>query len=232
MLIVGTDKAAVEADLIGGRLGCPNCQFGLRPWGHGVEREVRRPRAHSERRCLRRSICRPCAATHVLVPEDTLLRRRDSVEVIGAALTAKAEGKGHRRIAKDPGSAAVHGAGLAARPSPSGQRRSARALRAPGLHHRSEPRRSLGGGFDLCGRRRRHRRARDRGGPPFRTTFGVVARLLRDRRWVALQHELALPPACVSDKGHLFDHIEEELTHERGATRRRALPLFAHPRGG
>ncbi len=54
----------------------------------------------SERRRLRRSICRPCAATHVLVPEDTLLRRRDSVEVIGAALTAKAQGKGHRPIAQ------------------------------------------------------------------------------------------------------------------------------------
>jgi hypothetical protein len=58
----------------------------------------------SERRRLRRSICRPCAATHVLVPQDTLLRRRDSVEVIGAALTAKAEeGKGHRSIAQTLG---------------------------------------------------------------------------------------------------------------------------------
>ncbi|MGO8872818.1 MAG: hypothetical protein ACLQPH_15715 [Acidimicrobiales bacterium] len=99
MLIVGTDKAAVEADLIEGRIGCPNCENGVRPWGYGVEREVRHLE-RSERRRLRRSICRPCAATHVLVPEDTLLRRRDSVEVIGAALTAKAQGKGHRPIAQ------------------------------------------------------------------------------------------------------------------------------------
>jgi hypothetical protein len=98
VLIVGTDKADVEADLVEGRLGCPNCQVGLRPWGYGVEREVRHFE-RSERRHLRRTICKPCATTHVLVPEDTLLRRRDSVEVIGAALTAKAEGKGHRRIA-------------------------------------------------------------------------------------------------------------------------------------
>jgi hypothetical protein len=34
-----------------------------------------------------------------LVPEDTLLRRRDGVEVIGAALVAKAQGHGHRTIA-------------------------------------------------------------------------------------------------------------------------------------
>jgi len=37
----------------------------------------------------------------VLLPEDNLLRRRDDVEVIGAALTAKAAGSGHRRIAAD-----------------------------------------------------------------------------------------------------------------------------------
>jgi hypothetical protein len=102
VLIVGTDKAAVEADLIGGRLSCPGCQVGLRPWGHGVDREVRLL-AGSERRCFRRSICRPCRATHVLIPEDTLVRRRHAAEVIGAALTAKAKGAGHRLIAKDLG---------------------------------------------------------------------------------------------------------------------------------
>lgn len=102
MLIVGIDVAAVEADLRGGRLGCPSCGSSLRPWGHGVEREVRF-RAGTERRRLRRSICRSCSATHVLVPEDTLLRRRDAVEVIGAALTAKARGAGHRSIAADLG---------------------------------------------------------------------------------------------------------------------------------
>ena len=100
MLIVGIDEAAVEADLIAGRFCCPNCDVVLRPWGHGIEREVRLM-DRIERRRLRRSICRPCAATHVLVPEDTLVRRRDGVEVIGAALTAKARGEGHRRIAEN-----------------------------------------------------------------------------------------------------------------------------------
>jgi hypothetical protein len=102
VLIVGIDKAAVEADLVGGRICCPNCEAGLRPWGHGTEREVRLA-ARSELRRPRRSICRMCAATHVLVPEDTLLRRRDGVEVIGTALTAKARGRGHRKIAADLG---------------------------------------------------------------------------------------------------------------------------------
>lgn len=98
MLIVGIDRAAVEADLIGGRICCPNCEGGLRPWGHGTEREVRLA-DRSEQRRPRRSICRACAVTHVLVPEDTLLRRRDGAEVIGAALVAKAQGRGHRQIA-------------------------------------------------------------------------------------------------------------------------------------
>jgi hypothetical protein len=104
VLIVGTDEAAVEADLIGGRIGCPDCEMGLRPWGHGIEREVRLIE-RIERRRLRRSICKPCATTHVLVPEDTLLRRRDGVEVIGAALVARANGAGHQRIASNLGRA-------------------------------------------------------------------------------------------------------------------------------
>jgi len=102
VLIVGIDAAAVDEALRGGRLGCPGCGAGLRPWGHSVEREVR-VRVGSERRRLRRSICRACAGTHVLIPEDTLLRRRDAVEVVGAALMAKARGDGHRRIAEDLG---------------------------------------------------------------------------------------------------------------------------------
>jgi len=102
VLIVGIDEAAVEADLVGGRICCPSCAMGLRPWGHGTDREVRLA-DRSVRRRPRRSICRACAATHVLVPEDTLLRRRDGVEVIGAALVAKAQGHGHRKIAADLG---------------------------------------------------------------------------------------------------------------------------------
>ena len=99
MIIVGTDETAVEADLVNGRLACPNCGSGLRPWGHGIERDVRLV-VNTERRRFRRSICRPCGGTHVLVHEDTLVRRRDGAEVIGLALTAKVRGDGHRRIAR------------------------------------------------------------------------------------------------------------------------------------
>jgi hypothetical protein len=99
VLIVGIDAAAVETALTSGRLSCPNCVSGLRPWGYSVEREVRLL-DRSESRRFRRSICRACTTTHVLISEDTLLRRRDGAEVIGVALTAKAKGQGHRRIAR------------------------------------------------------------------------------------------------------------------------------------
>ncbi|MEO6491707.1 MAG: helix-turn-helix domain-containing protein [Ilumatobacteraceae bacterium] len=36
----------------------------------------------------------------MLISDDSLLRRRDGVEVIGAALVAKASGTGHRRVAE------------------------------------------------------------------------------------------------------------------------------------
>jgi len=98
VIIVGTDEAAVERDLLNGILICPNCESRLRPWGHGIERDVRMPQ-RTERRRFRRSICRSCSSTHVLVHEDTLLRRRDGAEVIGMALVAKARGDGHRLIA-------------------------------------------------------------------------------------------------------------------------------------
>jgi hypothetical protein len=40
-----------------------------------------------------------CLVTHVLLPVTVLLRRADAAVVIGAALTARAAGLGHRRIA-------------------------------------------------------------------------------------------------------------------------------------
>lgn len=98
VLIVGTDQTVVEADLVAGRLACPGCGTALRPWGFAKRRELRR-RKGAEWLRPRRSICPGCAKTHVLLAEDSLVRRRDAAEVIGAALVAKAAGSGHRRIA-------------------------------------------------------------------------------------------------------------------------------------
>lgn len=98
MLIVSSDSAVVETELLAGQLSCPNCAGKLGPWGHAGERAVRRGRTE-ERVRPRRSCCRSCRHTHVLLPDTTLLRRRDHVEVIGSALEARARGCGYRLIA-------------------------------------------------------------------------------------------------------------------------------------
>jgi hypothetical protein len=98
MLIVGAEQAWVEAELVGGRLGCPSCRGVLGPWGHARERVLR---CRSGDRLLRprRARCRGCAGTQVLLPEVALSRRQDEVSVIGAAIEAKVAGEGYRRIA-------------------------------------------------------------------------------------------------------------------------------------
>jgi Homeodomain-like domain len=98
MLIVCAEVALVEAELVGGLLGCPSCRAVLGPWGHARERVLR---CRSGDRWLRprRARCRGCLGTHVLLPDVCLLRRQDEVSVIGAAIVASALGEGYRRIA-------------------------------------------------------------------------------------------------------------------------------------
>jgi len=96
--MVGVDPVAVEVDLVAGRLSCPGCGAVLQPWGCARERELR-SREGGRRFRPRRTICAGCGVTHVLLPDDGLLRRRDTVADVGQALVAKAAGSGHRAIA-------------------------------------------------------------------------------------------------------------------------------------
>src|ERR1700723_542116 len=100
--IVDADDDKVEADLAAGLLACPDCKSSLRRWGHSVERELRHLEGESRLR-PRRSICRSCGHTHVLLCEKSLLRRRDDVEVIGTALLRRAEGASITKIAAELG---------------------------------------------------------------------------------------------------------------------------------
>jgi hypothetical protein len=102
VLIVGVVAVEVEAELVGGSLGCPSCRGVLGPWGHARER-VMRCVDGARLLCPRRAKCRDCEATHVLLPRFCLLRRQDDVAVIGAAIEAKAAGVGHRRVAEQLG---------------------------------------------------------------------------------------------------------------------------------
>ena len=102
VLMVGTDEDEVDRVLRAGGLACPGCSGVLAPWGYARRRKVR---AEGEvwRLRPRRSRCSAaggCGRTHVLLPTSCLVRRADSVAVIGAALVDRAAGLGHRRIAE------------------------------------------------------------------------------------------------------------------------------------
>ena len=98
VLVVGENRAAVEAELVAGRLACPVCGGPLVRHGWARWRQVRTLDAERALR-PRRAWCARCAATHVLLPAWAVPRRRDAAEVILAALVAKATGSGHRVIA-------------------------------------------------------------------------------------------------------------------------------------
>lgn len=105
MIIVGIDLVEVERGLLAGEIGCPDCSGGLRPWGSARWRVLRCSATEVWRR-PRRGRCVECGRTHVLLRQDSLVRRRDGVEVIGVALVAKASGDGHRRVADKVGAPA------------------------------------------------------------------------------------------------------------------------------
>jgi hypothetical protein len=98
MLTVEADAEGVEARLRSGLLGCPACSGMLAAWGFGRLRWLRSTGGRVRLR-PRRSRCGGCGRTHVLLPVIALSRRADVASVIGAALTAKAAGRGHRWIA-------------------------------------------------------------------------------------------------------------------------------------
>jgi hypothetical protein len=95
VVMVGGDPVEVDRRLRAGELVCPCGTGRLAPWGHARQRVVRGVRVFRPRRAR----CSACLATQVLMAVSCLLRRADAVEVIGAALAAKAAGQGHRRIA-------------------------------------------------------------------------------------------------------------------------------------
>lgn len=97
MVTVEVDPVRVESRLAGGELSCPSCPDGvLAGWGFA---RCRRVVGLGDPVRPRRSRCRGCAATHVLLPVSLLLRRAYAAEVVWAVLEAKAAGVGHRRIA-------------------------------------------------------------------------------------------------------------------------------------
>lgn len=100
MVTVEADPVRVESRLVSGRVVCPGCRGVLRPWGWACPRGVV---GLAGVLVPRRARCRGCLVTHVLLPVTVLLRRAYAVEVIGAALVARAGGWGHRRVGRQLG---------------------------------------------------------------------------------------------------------------------------------
>jgi len=99
VLTVNGDRGVVERQLAGGELSCPSCGGVLGGWGNAAERRIRAGEGPDVVLVPRRSRCRGCRGTHVLLPAWCLLRRADAAGVIGAGLEAAAAGGGHRVIA-------------------------------------------------------------------------------------------------------------------------------------
>lgn len=95
LVTVEADLVRVESRLAAGQIDCPQCPGVLRRWGWAQPRGV-----HGLAGVLRprRARCPACLVTQVLLPVTVLVRRAYSVEVIGAALLARAGGSGHRPI--------------------------------------------------------------------------------------------------------------------------------------
>lgn len=99
VLIVRSDAAGVETELVGGVMACPACDGVLGPWGFARSRRLRTEESPVELR-PRRARCRSCKGTHVLLDDVALARRVDVVAVIGTAMLAAARGAGFRRAAE------------------------------------------------------------------------------------------------------------------------------------
>lgn len=102
-MIIVFDVEQAEADLTAGRLACPHCAAPLRPWSWAQMRRVRGRDGTSRSVRPRRARCSSCRTSQVLLPAWCQPRLADATEVVGAALVAKAAGRGYRAIAAELG---------------------------------------------------------------------------------------------------------------------------------
>jgi hypothetical protein len=98
-------EAVVDGELRSGRLRClwGSCRGVLAPWWWGVERRLVVAGGATVVVRPRRSRCRSCGVTRVLLPDSMLRRRQYHVDVVGAALVAAADGRAWTKIAAELG---------------------------------------------------------------------------------------------------------------------------------
>jgi hypothetical protein len=100
VVTVRGSAGSVESRLLAGVLRCP-CGGVLGPWGHARRRRVAMPGGWQAFR-PRRSRCRRCGRTHVLLPADLWSRRRYGAAVIMAVLVLAAQAAAAGRAAARP----------------------------------------------------------------------------------------------------------------------------------
>src|SRR5258708_7805263 len=101
--MVEADPASVESRLVAGEIACPGCGGELRPWGHARWRTLR-DHGRPVRMRPRRSRCRSCLVTHVLLPVLALLRRLDLAAVIVETLVGRhLEGRSRAEVVRSTG---------------------------------------------------------------------------------------------------------------------------------
>lgn len=102
-MVIVVDEQWIEGELAAGRLACPACGGVLRRWAWAAPRRVRQLDGSAPVLRPRRARCEQCLVTQVVLPAGCVPRRADAAAVIGAALVAKAAGKGFRVIAAELG---------------------------------------------------------------------------------------------------------------------------------
>jgi hypothetical protein len=100
VVTVRGSAVSIESRLLGGRLRCP-CGGVLAPWGHARRRAVATAGGLEEFE-PRRSRCRSCGRTHVLLPAELWSRRRYGAAVIMAALVLAVRAAAAGRAAARP----------------------------------------------------------------------------------------------------------------------------------
>src|SRR5258708_26036048 len=101
--MVEADPASVESRLVAGEIACPGCGGEWRPWGHARWRTLR-DHGRPVRMRPRRSRCRSCLVTHVLLPVLALLRRLDLAAVTVETLVGRhLEGRSRAEVVRSTG---------------------------------------------------------------------------------------------------------------------------------
>jgi hypothetical protein len=97
-MVLGPSES-VEDLVSTGNASCPGCGGALRKWGWARWRVVRDLNGEWGLRPSRVR-CDDCGVTHVVLPAEVLVRRRDAMAVVGRAWRSFARGSGARRVAR------------------------------------------------------------------------------------------------------------------------------------